>query len=249
MIRRKLRTCFKLFLQAPHVHAGLRCITISVVLMSAQFSGAQLPSTQHVVADLTTPKAAVQTMFAAVEMADGSALRDSFFASTQAERDLVTAYAELIVAARHLRDAARDKFAADNAAAPNPALIRDGSVPGAPGPEDQPQLDNAQVQIDGDVATVQLPNQPKPIKLRRTDNLWRIDLADYAAVQPDQLGEQTEVNHGLATALEDTTDEINAGRYASAQEAESAVQQKIHSVIAPQLKNLATTAPTTRSAN
>jgi hypothetical protein len=185
-------------------------------------------------------------MLAAVEMADGSALRDSFFASTEAQRDLVTAYADLIVAARHLRDSARDKFAPDNIAAPNPAMVRDGSLPGGPGPEDEQRLANAEVKIDGDTATVQLSDRPKPIKLQKTDNVWRIDLADYAAVQAGQLIEQTEVNRNLAAALEEASQEITAGKYASAQEAESAVQQKIHAVIAPQLKNLATSEPTTR---
>jgi hypothetical protein len=184
-------------------------------------------------------------MFAAVEMADGSALRDSFYAPNDAQRDLVTAYAELIVSARHLRDAARDKFAADNAPPANPAVAHDGSLPGGPGPEDEQKLASADVQIDGDTATVQLPDRSKPIKLRRSDNLWRIDLADYAAVQPAQLAEQTEVNHSLAAALDEASDEITTGKYASAQEAEAAVQQKIHAVIAPQLKNLATSAPTT----
>jgi len=219
------------------------------LLCLASISFAQSPTTQHVIVDLTTPQSAVRTMFAAVEMADGSALRDSFFAPTDGQRDLVTAYADLIVAARHLRDAARDKFAADNPPAPNPAVIRDGSLPGGPSPEDQQQLASAEVKIDGDTATVQLPDRPKPIKLQRTDNLWRIDLADYAAVQAAQLSEQTEVNHDLAAALEEASEEITSGKYASAQEAESAVQQKIHAVIAPQLKNLATTAPTTRPAN
>jgi hypothetical protein len=219
------------------------------LLIVASISSAQAPTTQHVTVDLASPKAAVQTMFAAVEMADGSALRDCFYAPTDAQRDLVTAYAELIVSARHLRDAARDKFAADNAPAPNPAMVRDGSIPGAPGPEDQAQLAGADVQVDGDTASVQLPDRSKPIKLTRSDNLWRIDLADYAAVQPSQLGEQTEVNHSLAAALEEASQEITAGKYASAQEAESAVQQKIHAVIAPQLKNLTTTAPTTHPAD
>ena len=217
------------------------------MLMLSAVSLAESPTTQHVTVDLTTPISAVRTMFAAVETADGSALRDSFFAADDAQRDLITAYAELIVATRHLRDAARDKFAPDNAPAPNPAMVRDGTIPGSPAPEDQQQLDGAQVQIDGDTATVQLPNRPQPIKLRRSDNAWRIDLADYASVQPAQLSEQTQVNHDLAAAFDEETDEINAGKYASAQEAESAIQQKIHAVIVPQLKNL-TTAPTTAPA-
>jgi hypothetical protein len=246
----KLRTRFEMSAEAPHVHAGLCSVAIIVVLIATPFLRAQSPATQHVVVDLGSPKAAVKSMLAAVEMADGSALRDSFFASTDSQRDLVAAYSDLIVAARHLRDAARDKFAADNAPPPlNPTNIRDGIVPSGAAPEDQQQLDNAQVQIDGDVATVQLPNRPKPIKLQRTGGLWRIDLADYAAVAPSQLSEQTEVNHDLAVALDEASEEITAGKYASAQEAESAVQMKIHNVIAPQLKNLATSAPTTHLTN
>jgi hypothetical protein len=223
-----------------------------MVLMLSAVALADASTTQHVTVDLSTPISAVRTMLAAAESADGSALRDSFFAATDTQRDLITAYSELIVATRHLRDAARDKFAPDNAGgnapAPNPAMIRDGTTPGSPAPEDQQQLDSAQVQIDGDTATVQLPDRTQPIKLRRSDNLWRIDLADYASVQPAQLAEQTQVNHDLAAAFDEETDEINAGKYASAQEAESAIQQKIHAVIVPQLKNL-TTAPTTLPAN
>jgi hypothetical protein len=236
------------FKEAPHVQAGRR-MSVALLLMVGSIVRADAPTTRHVAVDLTTPKAAVRTMFAAVETADSSALRNSFFASTDTERDLVTAYAELIVAARHLRDAARDKFAPDNAAPPNPAMIRDGSLPGGPGPEDEQEIARATVQIHGDTATVQLPNRPTLIELRQTDGQWRIDLADYAAVQPAQLTEQAEVNHDLAAALDEASEEITAGKYASAQEAESAIQQKIHAVIAPQLKKLATSEPATRPTN
>ena len=220
-----------------------------LVVRAQSIAIAQSPTTQRVSVDLTSPKATVATMLAATQSADASALRDSFFASNDAQRDLVTAYADLIVAARHLRDAARDKFASDNPPVPTTSAVRDGVVSEVPSPEDQQELANAAVKIDGDTATVQLPSRPKPIKLQRTDNLWRIDLADYASVQPAQWAEQAQVNHDLAAAMDEASQEITAGKYASAQEAESGIQQKIHAVIAPQLKNLAASAPTTRPNN
>jgi hypothetical protein len=217
----------------------------------------QLPSTeptsQAVGIDLSTPQAAVKTMLAAEHGSDSQALRACLYAATDPQRDLVAAYADLILAGRHLQDAARTHFSTETVppsnVPPNPAAVQDGLLAKGPGLEMPEQVDSAQVESNGDTATVQLPDRPTPIQLHNTAGQWQVDLTDFTTTSPDQLAEQTQVNHDLADALNQAAEEITAGKYASAQEAESAVQQKIHAVIAPQLKKLATTAPTTQASN
>jgi hypothetical protein len=182
-------------------------------------------------------------MFAAVNDADATALKRTFLADSPQTIDLSSSYADLVVATRRLRDAARIKFSTDGGN--NPAMVRDGTVPGSPPPEQAAQLAAAQVQIDGEQATVSIPDRPMPIKLKRINGEWLIDLADFATGTPQQIGEQADLDRSLAAAMKETADEINAGRYASAQEAESAVQQKIHAVITPQVKMIPTTMPAT----
>ena len=185
-------------------------------------------------------------MFAAVSAADAGTLKRVFFTDTPQSADLASAYANLIVSARRLRESVRLKYSADT---PNPAMVRDGTTPGSAPPEQAAQLAAATVEIDGDTATVHIPDRPMPIKLRMVVGNWLIDLADFAAANPQQLSEQAEIDHSLATVMQETADEITAGKYASAQEAESAIQQKIHAVIAPQIKALAATMASTAPAN
>jgi hypothetical protein len=185
--------------------------------------------------DLSSPKSTIAAMFAAVHDADATALKRTFLADTTETSDLSSSYADLVVATRRLREAARTKFNSDGG---NLAMARDGTTPGKAPPEQAAQLAAAQVQMDGDQATVTIPDRAMPIKLKRVDGAWLIDLADFAAGTPQQIGEQAELDRNLAAALKEAADEITAGRYASAQEAESAVQQKIHAVITPAIKSL-----------
>lgn len=201
---------------------------------------AQPATTQHIAVDLSTPVAAVQTMLSAQTAADTAALREVFYANSDADRDQVTAWAEVIAAGRRLRDAARDKFAPEPPGPAAAGISRDGILGGGAGAADQPSVANAQVQIDGDTATVQLVDRPNPIRLRMTDHQWRIDLSAFVGTSP---AEQLDVNRQLAAAFNEAAGEIAEGKYASAQEAESAVQQKIHNIIAPQISKLSSTMP------
>ncbi len=181
-------------------------------------------------------------MFAAVESADAGTLKQVFAGDTPQATDLASAYADVVVSAHRLREAARTKFASDGG---KPANARDGTIPGQPPPEQAAQLAAAQVQINGDQASVSIPDRAAPIQLRKINGIWLIDMAEFANGGPQQIGEQAELDHNLAAAMNEAADEITAGKYASAQEAESAVQQKIHAVIAPQIKAMSTTGPTT----
>jgi hypothetical protein len=176
-------------------------------------------------------------MYRAVAAADPTAIGQVFDAPNQQTRDLVSAFSELIIAGQHLQDAVRDTFSEDANAKPS------ARVPPAVNATDEARLANAEVQINGDSATVKTGPQQPPIALHQIDGQWRIDLARYAGGSTMPLDEQIEMNHSLATALAEAADEVTTGKYASAQEAESGVQQKIHAVIARELKNNPPTQP------
>src|SRR5439155_10222100 len=62
--------------------------------------------------DLSSPKAALRSLYSAVEAADAGAIRQVLLAENPPQERLAAAFSDLIVAGRKLSDAARDKFGA-----------------------------------------------------------------------------------------------------------------------------------------
>ncbi|HEY7117076.1 MAG TPA: hypothetical protein VH475_10840, partial [Tepidisphaeraceae bacterium] len=106
-------------------------------------------------ADGNDPKTALTSFYQAMEAGDAAAVRASFHTSSDAEQQLADAVAAQLTAAKALGDAAKAKFAATG----------DSLSKGLPMREAIAQLDSAQVTVNGDHATVKLPNQSKPLTL------------------------------------------------------------------------------------
>src|SRR4051794_3006982 len=65
-----------------------------------------------IVADLSTPKAAAKSLFAAISAGDRDGVRAALYAGDDAQAQLAAAMAEFIVANKQLGDAAKGKFGA-----------------------------------------------------------------------------------------------------------------------------------------
>jgi hypothetical protein len=88
-----------------------------------------------------------------------------------------------------------------------------------------------------------------PIQLRRTDRGWQIVLTDFSSA-PEKMPGQIALTRELAGAFSQLADEVAAGKHATVQDAEMAVQQRINEVMMEAARHLSpATAPSTQPRN
>jgi hypothetical protein len=89
-------------------------------------------------------------------------------------------------------------------------------------------LQKAEVKIDGDSATLTVTSASQPMMLRKMGDKWKIDLQSMPGAQKMDLA--IPLLNAMAKAADELADEINADRYKTADEARTAMQQKIAAV-------------------
>jgi hypothetical protein len=212
---------------------------LGVVLTALQTAPAPAPASAPPEISLATPKSAARSLYAAVERSDEAALREIFFAEDDDQRQLAGAYAHLMVQAKRLADAAKRKFPGAS----------EGLAQGVVTAEQIAQLEQAAVEEKGDTAIVRPTTRgAKEMVFRKTAGGWRLVLTDLAGASKDGVTEQITVVSDLATAISETADDLAADKFASAQEAETALRTKVNAVVTRAVKtNPPTTAPAATS--
>jgi hypothetical protein len=190
--------------------------------------------------DPSTPKGALRGFYEALEAGDAAAVRASFYAATDAEKQLADAYAAQLTAAKALGDAAKAKFASAG----------DALSKGLPMRDEIARLDSATVKVDGTRATVRLAGQPRPLTMIQSEGRWRLAVADYAgATAPESLANQTAVLNDMAGVFQSVADDISTEKFATAIEAQRALQKKLQGILFTALqKDPPTTGATTAPA-
>ncbi len=191
------------------------------------------------VPDLSSPRSAARSFYEAAERGDADAIKQILSGDTDLERELGDAYAKLIVSSRRFADAAKKRYggAAD--------AIAQGAFPAG----EVEKIDSATLKETDDTATLQISSITKPLTFRRTDAGWRLVLTDLTSA-PDKLEGQVELTRGLADAFSDLADDVTAGKYATVQDAETAIQQRINDVmVRSERKLIPTTKPATTPAS
>jgi ribosomal protein S20 len=177
------------------------------------------------------PKNAVKTLYAAVQKGDAAAITQAIYVEGDPQQEMARAYADLVLAGKHLADVVKLKY-------PNsPNKLTQGTLM----PEDVARIDAAAVTIDKDKATLRIAGRD-PVPLRRVDGNWRIlfgEGADPKAAISKRVASMSQIS----AAMNQAADEINADKYATAQEAEAAVQTKLDAVVS---KSLQMNPPTSR---
>jgi hypothetical protein len=194
--------------------------------------------TIHVAADgaLNSPKEAAQALYQAMQNADSEAVQKIFYMPTEADRQLGTALADLLVAGKKLAEAAKAQYGADGEA------IGAGPV----GMEQLTRLQQADEKINGDEATLTVPGQAKPVQFHHSDAGWQLELADFSGGTVDSQPHQIVLLQNVARALSDSAADINAGKYPTPQQAQSAIQTRLTRVMI-RAATQPTTAATTKS--
>lgn len=171
-------------------------------------------------ANLATPKDAVRAYGKAMRDGDAGAAKR---AVTNADPKVVEALAAMGSSRRRIIDAAAAKFGDDG------KTVAGGSV--LPyGQQFDKMLDDAEVKIDGDTATVtQKTGDAIPITLKRVGGDWKIDYSDIT--KRGDLIQMLPLMTAMATANDELADEIKSGKYATAADAKKAHDQKMQQAI------------------
>lgn len=171
--------------------------------------------------NLSTPKDAAKTLFTAVAAGDRDGIRAALHASDAQQDALADAMAQLIVSGKRLGDAASLKFGAEG-----DALGR-----GMLDPSGLSRLDGATVSESGDNATLEVPGQNRPMSFRKQDGKWRLVITNFGGALPEHIEKQTRLVILMAEAMDESTAEIGAGKFATVTDAAGAIQKRLHGVM------------------
>lgn len=200
-------------------HRLLVVLVIGVALGLSGNAPAQqpVPATTRAALDLSNPQAAAKSIFRAVEANDAMSLRVILYAATPQEKELAGAMADFVVAAKNMADAARARFGAD----------ADKMTQRMISPSELNRLDGAKVEINEDNAVLRPKGEGRKMHFRKDGEGWKLVINDFATGAPQQVATLKAVK----LALDQARAEIAAGKYATAQDAEAAIQQKLYAVI------------------
>jgi hypothetical protein len=186
---------------------------VLTVLFSAGFARAAV--------DPAGPAGAMKRFYEAMEANDAAKVRACFYTANDREKALADAYAGQLTAARTLGEALKQKYGATG----------DALSKGIPLRDEIEALDKSKVQVDGDKATIELPDQRRALHLVKVEGSWRIAIADYAGATPANIAVQTKVLDEMAEIFNSVAADVTAGKFPGAAEAQRSLQQKLQGVL------------------
>ncbi len=167
--------------------------------------------------DLSSPTAAAKSVYQATEAQDAEALRAILYAQTAEERELRDGFVNVVLAGRALADAAKAKFG--NAAGPLGVKMM--------GQQELADIDHAEVKIEGDQATLTVPNSPTPVRFKHVNNQWQLMIANTPdAAAGSDAAAQLAVIKSITEAITDISQQIKDGRFATPHEAQVALSRR-----------------------
>jgi hypothetical protein len=166
-------------------------------------------------ADLTTPKGAALSFGNALLAGDNAGLRATSLGSDN-DYKILESLGTMVSAMKKLSDAAAEKFGKDN------VISKSGKDM-----DIAAELEKSEVKVDGDSATIinkDKPDDKNPMKLKKVGSDWKVDLASLPKEGMDQL---TKMAPAMAKVAAEVTKEIKDGKYAKAEDANTALGQKM----------------------
>jgi hypothetical protein len=172
--------------------------------------------------DLSTPKAALRALSAALHDGDAGRLREVLATTNPAEERMIGAIAQTAAAFNRLHAAAAQAFG-DAAAARFTGETEEQYA------QSLGRIDAAEVAIDGDKASVRYPGAVEPeYELRRTDGRWRVPMAQFSrGADAATLDARVAEASGQVRIVLELAGEIGAGKYRTAEAASEAWRGKI----------------------
>ncbi len=205
-------------------------LAICSLLCGCGKRSASVPLAQSSQVDLTTPIAAVKVYGKAMREGDAATAKR---AVTNVDPKIIDALAASGASRQRAIDAAVAKFGDDGKTVAGGSALPYGEA-------FEKMLDEAEVKIDGDTATVtQKPNDATtqktkdavPIVLKREGGDWKIDYSELT--RSGDLMRLVPVMNAISTVNDELADEIKSGKYATAAEATRARVLKMQQAIMP----------------
>jgi hypothetical protein len=189
-------------------------------------------------ADLSTPKAALRVLAAALHDGDVARLREVLETAHPSEQRMITAIAETAAAFNRLHAAAAQAFG--DAAAARFTGETDEQYAQSLG-----RIDAAEVTVEGDRAAVRYPGAPQPeFELRRVDGRWRVPMWQFSkGADPATLDARIAEAAGQMRIVLELAGEIGAGKYKSPESASEAWRGKISQALSRPPGTQASTKP------
>jgi hypothetical protein len=178
------------------------------------------PSSSPSSPDLSSPRAALRSLYDALVAQDGEAVYHTFYAADDQERELARAFADVITAARKLGEAAKDKYGAAGDALGSGMMSR----------EEFERLAQAEVEEKDETATLAPVGQSRPVHFHRTGKRWQIVVRDFANAEND-LPHQVTLLKKVAAVFTEVAVEIGAGKYQTSPEAEAVIKTRLAGVM------------------
>lgn len=183
-------------------------------------SPASHPTTKPAPADPSTPRGALKAVDKALPAGGLKAALALYHATNDKEKKAARAMAQSDLAAAKLAQLVRQKFG-DKAAEDALHAMRQFT------PAD---IDAADETIDDDKATVEWSDDREPLEMVKVDGKWKVSVAELLSGDDadDAIKEVVETNQTLATELEKTGKELEAGEYANFTLLERAIKQRMY---------------------
>ncbi len=162
--------------------------------------------------DLSTPKGAAQTFASAMESGDVETAKR---ASTGADPKMIETMAKAMGSMKKLKEAAISKFGDEGKRITSDSGDLDLTR----------KVNEAEEKIEGDTATLTTKgDMGTPMKLKKIDGSWKVDGSEMAG---PAAGMGIAMFEAAAKAADELANEISAGKYKTADEAKTAMTQKM----------------------
>ncbi len=172
--------------------------------------------------DLSSPRAAYKSYAHAILKLDEDALRQTVLIQSDDQKLAVDAYINSLLAAQQLATASKQRFGSGT-----DQIARDGISE-----EFIKEIDTIRMTETDGVAEFRADGSDRPLIARKIENEWKIDLIPRSS---PQLPAQIKLVNAISQAMRETAVEIERGRYNTPADAEAALQQRLHTVIARNL--------------
>lgn len=186
--------------------------------------------------DLSSPTAALKSLHRSIEAQDGTAVLKVFYASNDEERELSQAFTDLILGAKKLSDAEKTTL----------GIVGEVPATGIMTQDELTRLDQAEIKISGDTATLLPIGRSRAILFHRSQDRWQLVIRDFANAE-ENLPRQVSLLKKVTQVFESVAGEITSGKFTTAQEAEAVIQTKLASVMI-KAATQATSQPSTKPA-
>lgn len=181
-------------------------------------------------ADRTTPIGALRFLAEALAAYDGPRVVESYFTPQPAEQHFIQAMARVVTAEGRLKKAVDARFGEQ----PMREALASRGAPLLSFYFGQDGLDDAKLQIEGDRATVTLPDAREPgkdnqLELRRTGALWQV----YAGEANEQASKKAAMFDSIANAILGLSSQVDEGKFSQFSEVMRALRKGVGKATKP----------------